>query len=74
MHCDNGRLTLGRMQNPVRGILHGTAAVLSVAGAGGLWIRSSGGPFTTEVFHLCVVAGSAAHYAMTFAYVARFSG
>lgn len=27
------RVALGRMQNPVRGILHGSAAVLSVAGA-----------------------------------------
>lgn len=27
-----------------------------------------------EVFHVCVVAGSAAHYAMTFWYVARFTG
>lgn len=26
-----------------------------------------------EAFHICVVAGSAAHYAMMFAYVARFS-
>lgn len=36
------RLTLGKMQNPVRGILHGTAAVLSVAGAIVLWLRSDG--------------------------------
>jgi hemolysin III len=25
-----------------------------------------------EAFHICVVSGSAAHYAMMFAYVARF--
>lgn len=28
----NDRVTLGRMQNPVRGFLHGTAAVLALAG------------------------------------------
>jgi hemolysin III len=38
------RLTLGKMQNPVRGILHGTAAALSLAGGIALWIRSSGDP------------------------------
>jgi hemolysin III len=36
------RLTLGKMQNPVRGFLHGTAAVVSVVGALSLWCRSSG--------------------------------
>lgn len=30
------RLTLGRMQNPVRGFLHGSAAVAAVAG--GIWL------------------------------------
>jgi hemolysin III len=35
-------LTLGKMQNPVRGFLHGTAAVVSVVGAVSLWLRSSG--------------------------------
>ena len=39
---DIKRLTLGKMQNPVRGFLHGTAAVVSVVGAGFLWLRSSG--------------------------------
>ena len=33
------RLTLGRMQNPVRGFLHGTAAVASVIGAVVLCVR-----------------------------------
>lgn len=37
------RWTLGRMQNPVRGFLHGTAAVLSVAGSVWLLTHSSGG-------------------------------
>jgi len=36
------RLTLGKMQNPVRGILHGTAALASLAGAAVLWSRGEG--------------------------------
>ncbi|MBI4515018.1 MAG: hemolysin III family protein [Deltaproteobacteria bacterium] len=43
MHLETQRFTLGRMQNPVRGFLHGTAALLSVAGAIALWIRCAGG-------------------------------
>ena len=35
------RLTIGRMQNPVRGLLHGSAAVLSAAGAALLWLRAA---------------------------------
>ncbi len=35
------RLALGRMQNPVRGFLHGGAALLSLAGAMVLWSRGS---------------------------------
>ena len=31
------RLTLGRMQNPVRGLLHGSAAIASVVGTVVLW-------------------------------------
>jgi hemolysin III len=31
-----------RMQNPVRGLLNGTAALLSAVGAGLLWVRCSG--------------------------------
>jgi hemolysin III len=42
MHDTIARLTLGRMQNPVRGFLHGTAAMVSVAGAIWLWCRTSG--------------------------------
>ncbi|MHC4067120.1 MAG: PAQR family membrane homeostasis protein TrhA [Planctomycetota bacterium] len=38
------RLTLGRMQNPVRGILHGIAAALSAAGAVLLWLRAAPDP------------------------------
>ena len=41
MHADIKRLTLGKMQNPVRGFLHGTAAVVSAAGAVVLWNRGS---------------------------------
>lgn len=37
------RATLGPIQNPVRGLLHGTAAVLSVLGAGLLWARAGAG-------------------------------
>jgi hemolysin III len=36
------RLCLGRMQNPVRGFLHGSAAVLSMLGAVTLWHAGSG--------------------------------
>jgi hemolysin III len=31
------RFTLGRMQNPVRGLLHGSAAIASVAGGVAMW-------------------------------------
>lgn len=40
MHQDPPRLTLGRMQNPVRGCLHGAAAVASTIGAVVLWRRA----------------------------------
>jgi hemolysin III len=36
------RVTLGRMQNPVRGILHGSAAVVSVVGIGFLILAGTG--------------------------------
>jgi hemolysin III len=36
------RLTLGRMQHPVRGFLHGPAAVLAIVGSVLLWVRGSG--------------------------------
>jgi hemolysin III len=36
------RATLGWMQNPVRGLLHGASAMLSVAGAAALWSRADG--------------------------------
>lgn len=39
---DNQRLTLGKMQNPVRGLLHGAAAASSIAGAIFLWSRGAG--------------------------------
>lgn len=35
------RLTLGRMQNPVRGFLHGTAAGASMVGTIALWTRAA---------------------------------
>ncbi len=37
MSAAEDRLCLGRMQNPVRGFLHGSAAVLSLIGAAVLW-------------------------------------
>ncbi len=37
----HSRITLGRMQNPVRGFLHGSAAVLSLVGTVVLVIRAS---------------------------------
>lgn len=39
------RLTLGKMQNPVRGLLHGSAAIASAIGGGVLWVRCSGDLF-----------------------------
>lgn len=42
MDVSDERLCLGRMQNPVRGLLHGTAALLSVVGAVVLWSRGGG--------------------------------
>jgi hemolysin III len=41
MDDDITRLTLGKMQNPVRGFLNGTAALVFVVGAVLLWIRGS---------------------------------
>ena len=38
------RATLGRMQNPVRGLLCGSAAVLSCIGAAALWARGAEAP------------------------------
>jgi hemolysin III len=46
MASEKPRATLGRMQNPVRGLLHGTAAVLSVGGAALLWTRAGTGAFS----------------------------
>jgi hemolysin III len=40
------RVALGRMQNPVRGFLHGTAALVSVAGLVALVVRSEGAGMT----------------------------
>jgi hemolysin III len=36
------RATLGWMQNPVRGLLHGACALLSIVGAAALWSRANG--------------------------------
>jgi hemolysin III len=45
MHATDPRATLGWMQNPVRGLLHGFSALVSVVGAVALWNRSAGDPF-----------------------------
>ena len=50
------RLTLGPIQNPVRGILHGAAALASVVGAGFLWAGCAGG--WTARLALATFAGS----------------
>lgn len=53
------RWTLGKMQNPVRGFLHGTAALASVAAGIVLLVRSSGGfwaKFAFAVFGLAMIA------------------
>jgi len=44
------RATLGWMQNPVRGLLHGTSALLSLVGTAALWSRASG-----DLFQQCAV-------------------
>lgn len=41
------RVELGRMQNPVRGLLHGTAALVSVAALVALIVRANGPAMTT---------------------------
>ncbi len=41
------RITLGRMQNPVRGFLHGSAALASVIGAITLMVRNRGNGWVT---------------------------
>jgi hemolysin III len=50
------RITLGKMQNPVRGFLHGTAAVASLAGLVSLLALNPGGLSTGVA--LVVYAGS----------------
>ena len=40
----HNRLTLGRMQNPVRGFLHGTAAIMSLVGTAFLVVRAGSLP------------------------------
>jgi hemolysin III len=53
------RARLGRMTNPVRGFLHGTAAVLSVVGAALLSVLAGGGAwnrFSLVVFGVSLVS------------------
>jgi hemolysin III len=42
MDHEVARATLGRMENPIRGLLNGTAALLSAVGAAALWAHCSG--------------------------------
>ena len=42
MDHELARATLGRMENPIRGLLNGTAALLSAVGAAALWARCGG--------------------------------
>jgi hemolysin III len=54
-----GRLTLWRMQNPVRGCLHGAAAAASIVGTACLWARGAGDPprqLALAVFGLSLLA------------------
>jgi hemolysin III len=44
MASDIKSVRLGKMENPVRGFVHGTAALASAVGAVFLWIRGSGDP------------------------------
>lgn len=44
MLCEEDRLTLGPMQNPVRGFLHGGTALLCIVGTALLWTSSAGPP------------------------------
>lgn len=44
-----GRITLGKMQNPVRGFLHGTAALLAIVGTGFLVTKVSSVPGKTAM-------------------------
>jgi hemolysin III len=53
-----GRVTLGKMQNPVRGFLHGSAAAFAVIGAGFLVARASSlsGRIAVAVYGMGLVA------------------
>ncbi len=52
------RITLGKMQNPVRGFLHGAAAVAALAGSVALVMRipTLGGRIAAAIFGLSMVA------------------
>jgi hemolysin III len=50
MHHKPPRATLGWMQNPVRGLLHGASALLSLVGAAALWSRTDG-----DLFQQCAL-------------------
>lgn len=58
MAAMDGRITLGRMQNPVRGFLHGSAALVAVAGTIVLVAMASslGGRIALAVYGLGLVA------------------
>jgi hypothetical protein len=61
------RLCLGRMQNPVRGFLHGSAAVLSMVGAAVLW-REAHGDLGMQVALVVFAASLVALYTVSSLY------
>ena len=58
LNIDFSRWTLGRMQNPVRGFLHGGAAIASVVGTAFLFVRAPSWParFGAIIFGLGLLA------------------
>src|SRR5262245_18663795 len=61
-----GRITLGPLDNPVRGLLHGSAALASLAVAGELWQRSAWGD--TRLALLAFALSQAALFAVSALY------
>ncbi len=62
-----GRLCLGRMQNPVRGFLHGAAALLSVVGGTVLW-HAAGGDLGMRIALLVFAASLVGLYTVSSVY------
>lgn len=60
------RATLGRMQNPVRGFLHGSAALASIVGGVVLWVRA--GHLTNQIALLIFAVSLAGLYTVSSLY------